>query len=56
MIAQRCAVVFPLIWLWLSTKQSGQDASRLGDNYPRETWPTEWPRQLMDAVIGAPER
>ena len=44
---------FPLIWLWLSTKQSGQDAGRLVDNYPRETWPTEWPRQLMDAVIGA---
>ena len=43
---------FPLIWLWLSTKQSGQDASRLADNYPRETWPTEWPRQLMDAVWG----
>lgn len=44
---------FPLIWLWLSTKQSGQDASHLADNYPREKWPTEWPRPLMDVMLGA---
>ena len=43
---------FPLIWLWLSTKQSGLDATRLADSYPREQWPTEWPRPLMDAMFG----
>ena len=43
---------FPLIWLWLGAKQSGLDATRLADSYPREQWPTEWPRPLMDAMFG----
>ncbi len=43
---------FPLIWLALATRRAGEDIAPLLQKYPREQWPTEWPRPVLDALFG----
>jgi lipoprotein NlpI len=43
---------YPLLWLALASKRAGVDTSTLLQTYPRENWPTDWPRPLLDAAFG----
>jgi lipoprotein NlpI len=43
---------YPLLWLALATKRAGADVAALLQTYPRENWPTDWPRPLLDAAFG----
>ncbi len=53
-LADRSAVRrgFPLMWLALATRRAGEDIAPLLQKYPREQWPTEWPRPVLDALFG----
>ncbi len=53
-LADRSAVRrgYPLLWQALATRRAGQDLAPLLQKYPREQWPTEWPRAVLDAVFG----
>jgi tetratricopeptide (TPR) repeat protein len=42
---------YPLLWLALATRRAGADMGALLQSYPRENWPTEWPRPLLDAAF-----
>jgi lipoprotein NlpI len=43
---------YPLLWQALATRRAGEDLAPLLQKYPREQWPTDWPRPVLDAVFG----
>jgi lipoprotein NlpI/transglutaminase-like putative cysteine protease len=43
---------YPLLWLALATRRAGADVGALLQSYPRENWPTDWPRPLLEAAFG----
>ncbi len=43
---------YPLLWLALASRRAGADVAALLQSYPRENWPTDWPRPLLDAAFG----
>lgn len=45
---------YPLIWLALAARRGGAtsgDLAALAEKYPRSSWPTEWPRPLLDTMF-----
>ena len=43
---------YPIIWLCLTMRQGGHDASTLATAYPKEQLPTDWPRPVVDLMLG----
>lgn len=54
-LADRSAVRrgYPLLWLALATRRAGGELAPLLQKYPREQWPTEWPRPVLDTLLGS---
>ena len=44
---------YPIVWLSMALRQSGQGTDALLSSYPRDQWPTDWPRPLLDMAVGA---
>lgn len=42
---------YPLLWLTLSTRRAGGDVAPLLQKYPRDQWPSEWPRPVLDTLV-----
>lgn len=43
---------YPLVWLALDLRRQGQDTAPVATSYAQDDWPTEWPRPLIDMVLG----
>lgn len=42
---------YPLLWLALSTRRTGGDVAPLLQKYPRDQWPSDWPRPVLDTLV-----
>lgn len=43
---------YPILWLSMAMRQSGEGTEKLLISYPKDQWPTEWPRPLLDLALG----
>ena len=43
---------YPMVWLSMALRQSGQATDAMLAAYPKEQWPTDWPRPLIDMALG----
>jgi len=43
---------YPIVWLSLAMRQSGESVDALTRAYPKDQWPTEWPRPLLEMAVG----
>ncbi len=43
---------YPIVWLSMAMRQSGQDPASLASAYPAEQLAADWPRPLVDLAVG----
>lgn len=46
---------FPLVFLTLATRRAGDDVKPLEERYPRDQWPNDWPRPLIEVAMAPRE-